>query len=929
MFSLHTNKSTMRFLISNIIFLLFSTASFSQNGLIEGKITDAKTGNPISAVSIQVLGTKITKVSNIDGQFSINLPINKIYQLQFSSVGYAGKILDSVITETDKVNYLNITLSASTKIEGEVIIRSNPKKESVASLIAVQKNTSVVAQVISAEAIRRSPDKNTGEILKRVSGLSLQEGKYVVVRGLADRYNQAMLNGVLLSSTEPDRKTFSFDIFPSGMIENIVINKAFIPELPGEWAGGLIQVNTKDVPSKNFFSLQVGTGFNTATAGKEFYAYKGGKTDFLGYDDGSRGLPNTLPTKSAFNNILDKAEKNKYATLFSNVWTANKTNPEADKNIQLSGGFTKNLGGGKKLAAILALNYRNVYRRNSFANQIGSVNDNIPDIDASYENNKYAKEILAGALANITLQIGSNSKISLKNIINVNTTNYTTLRTGIDFAASNEYVKATELAFKANTFFNTQLTGDHNIKKYNAKLHWFGSFNILDQYVPDQRRVQYVKQNINDPYTLQQATNSSQKSGSRYFGVLNDYNYTAGVDFAKTFKAFKLNQTFKTGYFFQLKDRLFDARPFAIYLPNANAALSSLPQDQVYAAANFGNGNDNKFAINQLYNPNFRYIANAYLNAGFLQLDNMFTPKVRLVWGLRVENFDQLVGSKDKKDPRYVQSTTTDFLPGANFTYKLNTKTNIRVSGSQTIIRPEFRELSNFQFYDFDLSATVAGNPNLVRTKVTNFDLRYEAYPRSGELFTVGLFYKYFKNPIEAFANQGSFNFLNADKATSYGIEIEGRKKLDFINDGLKNFTLQTNLSYIYNRVKSEGRKGLDRPMQGQSPYLINATLQYDVEKYGITTTALFNRIGRRILLVGGDAGLAPVWENPRSVIDFQIAKKVSKNKGEVKLNVSDILNQQAIFYYKAKDEKYLSTDPFFKKIKAGTNFSLSFSYNF
>jgi outer membrane receptor protein involved in Fe transport len=275
-----------------------------------------------------------------------------------------------------------------------------------------------------------------------------------------------------------------------------------------------------------------------------------------------------------------------------------------------------------------------------------------------------------------------------------------------------------------------------------------------------------------------------------------------------------------------------------------------------------------------------------------------------------------------------------DFLPGLNLTYKLNEQTNLRLSGSQTVIRPEFRELSPFAFFDFDLGATTTGNKQLVRTKVTNADLRYEMYPRAGELFTIGVFYKYFDKPIELFFNQtgagssSTFNYINADKAYGYGAELDFRKKLDIVSDGLRNFTFQGNFSYIYNRVTSEGTN-LDRPMQGQSPYLINAALQYDVEKLGLNTTLLFNQIGRRILYVGNN-DFPPVWENPRPLLDFQIAKKVMKRKGEVKLNVADILNKVAYYYHdlnsNGKFDK--ATDAMSIARKYGTNVSISFSYN-
>jgi outer membrane receptor protein involved in Fe transport len=244
--------------------------------------------------------------------------------------------------------------------------------------------------------------------------------------------------------------------------------------------------------------------------------------------------------------------------------------------------------------------------------------------------------------------------------------------------------------------------------------------------------------------------------------------------------------------------------------------------------------------------------------------------------------------------------------------------------------------LSTFQFYDFDLGATVAGNTALERTKVSNFDLRYELYPRAGELFTFGIFYKYFKKPIEVYFNATSgaasstYNYLNADEANSFGAELEFRKKLDVVS-ALKNFTVQGNISYIYNRVKGVGAVE-SRPMQGQSPYLLNASVQYDLQRYGLSTTLLFNQIGRRIAYVGGDDGRQPaIWENPRPVLDLQIAKKVLKSKGEVKLNIADIISKQAIFYNDLNDNKKydLPDDRFAIKRKYGTNVGISFSYSF
>jgi TonB-dependent receptor len=763
-----------------------------------------------------------------------------------------------------------------------------------------------------------------------------------VVRGLSDRYNQAMLNGILLGSTEPDRKTFSFDIFPSAMIDNIIINKSFIPELTGEWAGGLVQVNTKDVPSNNFLNVQVGTGFNSQTVGHDFYTYKGGKYDWLGLDDGSRSLPGALPTKSSLSS-LDQGQKTEYGKQFENVWStdknANNFFPVLNKSFQINGGFNKHLRNNYKLGAIFALNYNQTNKRTEFNNRLYSIQNNIPSLNFDYSNNKYSKDVLWGALANFTLQLGNNNKISFKNLLNVNASDYVTQRTGKDFENNStlgENIRASELALKSNIFFNTQFTGDHNLPQLKAKLHWYGSFNILDQYIPDQRRIQYNQDptDANNPYLLLiSASKTSQKSGSRYYGFLNDYIYNAGGDVTKRFNLGDLSQSIKAGYFFQVKDRLFDSRPFAVYLPIDNPALRNLPADKVFSPENFGNGIDNKFAFNELFGNQYRYIANTILNAGFVQFDNQFTNNLRAVWGVRVEDYDQVIGSMKQSDPRHVHSRVTDVLPGVNITYKVNEKTNLRLSGSQTVIRPEFRELSDFAFFDFDLGATVTGNKTLQRTKVSNADLRYEVYPRAGELITVGVFYKYFKNPIELYFNQSgagsssTFNFINADKAQGFGAEFEFRKKLDFV-DALPNFTFQTNLSYIYNRVERDSFQ-LKRPMQGQSPYVLNASLQYDIEKLGLNTTLLYNQIGDRILYVGGN-DYPPVWEATRPIFDLQVAKKLMKNTAELKLNISDILNQVANYYHDLNDNRRYDKvgDALAIKRKYGTNFNISFSYN-
>ena len=535
--------------------ILFMSVASAQALKLSGKVVNEK-NETLPAVSVK-LNTGAGTTTNVDGGFSLTLNAGIKYQLTFTAIGYADKTVSDVEVLNGQPNELNIVLATSSKDLGNVVVTaraSNARRETINSMIAFQKNTNTVAQVVSAEAIRRSPDRNTGEILKRVPGTSIQEGKYLVVRGLADRYNQAMLNGILLSSTEPDRKTFSFDIFPAPMIENIVINKAFVPEFPGEWAGGLVQVNTKDVPSRGFLNVQIGTNFNTQTINHDFFTYKGGNNDWLGYDDGTRALPGNFPHKSDFN-LLNQQEKTAIGKNFENVWSTQKNSsnflPVLGRAFQLNGGFNQSLGGKNRLGGILAVTYNRSFRRLNYNNSFFSIQDNTASLNFDYNNDKYSQDVLAGALGNLTLQLGNHNKIAWKNILNVNTSDYVINRTGKDFEAdpvNGENIRATELAFKANTFFNTQLSGEHNLPSVKTKLRWYGSFSILDQYIPDQRRIQYNQATAGGPYALLISNTRSQKSGSRYYGFLNDYVYTAGGDLTKNFTWLNRSQSVKAGY---------------------------------------------------------------------------------------------------------------------------------------------------------------------------------------------------------------------------------------------------------------------------------------------------------------------------------------------------------------------------------------------
>jgi outer membrane receptor protein involved in Fe transport len=320
-------------------------------------------------------------------------------------------------------------------------------------------------------------------------------------------------------------------------------------------------------------------------------------------------------------------------------------------------------------------------------------------------------------------------------------------------------------------------------------------------------------------------------------------------------------------------------------------------------------------------------------------VDSKFSEKSRLVWGARVEQYYQNIDYIDLSGRnRSFDQTFLDILPSVNYSYAVNDQTNIRLSGSKTVSRPELRELAPFAFYDFVTQTSALGDPTLKRGQINNLDLKYEIYPKNGEAITFSLFYKDFNDAIEQTLDEGGsperrqINFQNIDKASSYGIEFEMRKKLDFISDKalFEDLTFFTNLSYIKSEVKLNS-VGIDsRPLQGQSPYLINAGLQYSGFNNGLTLTALYNRVGQRIAFVG-NSSIPSIWENSRDIVDLQISKKILKKNAEIKLNFGDILNQNSIFYFNQddKDAYKRSIDKDYVSNKLGSNISLSFSYNF
>lgn len=924
-----------RYIISQFIGLTFSglfmqQAIAQQTGKIAGVITD-KANERLTGVSVKIESINRTTASDVGGDYIFNSLAPGKYKVDFSLLGYRVKSIYDVEVTAGNIATLDIIMEQISNELSEVVITSSQRQESINTVYEQQKNSARISDGISAELIRRSPDKNTGEVLKRISGTTIQDNKFVVVRGLSDRYNTAQLDNSPLPSTEPNRKAFSFDIVPSTLVDNIIINKTATPDLPGDFAGGSIQIVTKDIPVQNFMSFVLGYGYNTQTTFKTFQSGYRNLTDYFGFDNGSRSLAFNFPSTKSVINGLPTARNIASIKSLSHDWNIRTADALPNQNYQFSIGRVRDFErSNNRLGAIVSLTYRNSQQTN-------------PDIIRRYHvydymDEQYKFSTSVGALLNFAYTYGK-SKITLKNIYNRIFDDRFTYRTGVNLAAgSDNRFYAFDLTQKA--LLKITADGEHKLGEKNSKIKWtLGYSNVLNNQ-PDQRKINYSR-NISDRNNpdVQFTANvtSVGKENTRLFFNLKEDIYSADVNYSTPVKVFKRSGIFKAGAVSQYRNRSSDIRFLGLMLnsnaPDANEIrerpISTIFDEDLIMS--------NKYRLEELSNSVDRYTAYAFSNSAYAMLDNKLNDKIRLIWGLRAELYN-LYLSTYSTNAGDIENNNLDLLPSANFTYSITPKSNLRLSYYRTLARPEFRELAPFEYYDYELLAIQEGNPDLKRTLIDNADLRYEFYPAAGQILSLSVFYKKFTNAIESsiidYNSTTTISYFNSKQADVYGAELEFRKTLGFIKDValFNNTTAYANLSLIKSKVENLGNNPLliekERPLIGQSPYVINAGLQ-NSSVHNLNISVSYNRIGRRIYKAGGQA-FPSVWEAPRDVIDFQASLKLIKQKAEFKINASDLLNQNNVLYFDFdKNKKYsLPEDQTIGSYKPGSGITLSFSYS-
>lgn len=929
----------LRLQFLSLLLVFFSVANAQTR--LSGKVINTK-NEPLPGVSVKIVGATGGTTTDIEGRYSLSLSAGKKYELEFSAIGYTSKLINDIEAGQGLDNELNIVLEGAAKdIEGVVVKSTSRRQENTAALLSFQRNNTALSSGLASDFIRRTPDKNTGEVLKRVSGASIQDNKFVIIRGLSDRYNSALINNAQLPSTEPDKKAFSFDVIPSALIDNIIINKTATPELSGEFAGGLVQINTKDVPAKNSLSLGISFGFNTQSAFKDFTGNKRNNTDWLGFDNGNRSLPKEFPSTAQSYRSLGGTnagvqQQIELSKLFkSDVYNEKKSTALPTQAYSLTWGNSSKTRNGGTFGTILSLQYRNSMLKYNVERKLHE-NDGDVLVEVQDAQNKYSVNV--GALANFTYVKGRH-KISFKNLFNQLLEDNYYIRTGV----SNDRIQDINFrssALSQRSLYSGQLEGEHQLTNSGIRLRWNGNFAYNSKSQPDLRTSAYFRsKGTNEPFE------HNDDDTRRFFSDLKDYSYGANGSLAIPFTLGENKQTFKVGGSTLIRVRDFKSRIFRYEPANAtqfDAAKNLLPYNEIFVSENIGMDG---FKILDFTNNQDKYFGASATNGMYGMFDSKFGEKIRLVWGVRVENFQQFLTTKDVSSKRVVVETEKwDVLPSFNFTLSPSNRHSIRVSGSRTVARPEFREIAPFSFYDYEVNYGVNGNPDLKRSSILNGDIRYEFYPKGGEAITVGAFYKRFDDPIELRLNPSSvldrrnYEYANADNAYTIGAEFEIRKGLDFISQHLDAFSIFANLTYIYSKVtlgSTNGTGGVttsNRPLQGQSPYLANVGLQYNSKNTLWNGSLLYNRIGQRLALVGiNDLGFPDIYERPRNQVDIQLARKILNKRGEIKITWADLLNPAYYFYENTDSKKAFTkgTDRLFNSYKPGSTITVGFTYDF
>lgn len=902
---------------------LFRSANPQTNdatGSISGKIIDAITGEPVIGANIIIEGTMLGSATDLDGHFSIRRVPPAIYNIIISYISYQKLTIKDVVVNSGSDTKLNAALNPeSIELGQEVIVVGEASNQYEGALLNQRKKSVQILDGISAELIKRTTDSNTAETLRRVPGITLVDGKFIFVRGVSERYSGALLNNSPLASTEPDKKDFAFDLIPSSLIENTMVIKSFTPDEPGDFAGGLVKVNTVDFPTNRIFSLSYSTSYTENTSTKNFRTSQGGSKDWLGIDDGTRALPDGFPTTAELTG-LTRFDDTLYtiARLLKNTWQSVSRKAPLNRDVKITFGNRYHFL-GSPFGVILSLSYKDDYNYNQLITRDLYSEGFLFD----YKGEKYARNVHWGALLNLAYKLNPFHKIMLKNNYTQDSDDEAFFFLGDQIDRSSN-VKTNALRFVSRSLYSGQVAGESYFPVLEGfTVEWRASYSQSLRDEPDYKRYYYARDlgsTDDSEFRFAFPATPSLREGGRFFSKLSEYRRGYNLDLTKPISSFK----FKVGLAYSNSSRSFNSRLIGMLNP-------------------FNVQSFRRYAIDSLFNPeNFFYgglVIGEYVNAtniysagdetfaiyGMTEIPfSVFGENFLAILGVRNENYILRLRTNDPFTgfPINLDYLNPSMLPSINLIYRMNNSTNLRFSYTETVNRPQFREIAPFNYYDFQEQTNIGGNVNLKEAKIANYDLRFETFPNIDELISISLFYKEINDPIEKIILSSTSNnvrtFTNASFARNWGYEAEVRSSLGNLASFLDNFTFIGNYTKLYSELEEfqEGAPVRKRRMQGQSPYVINLSLNYRNISLDGSISFSYYKFGKRIVEVASSYN-ADWIEKPRDLLDLVITKNIG-NHFEIKIGIKDILSQP----YEIFEEETLV-----RQINTNTKFGLGVSY--
>lgn len=952
-----------------ILFLLTALFATAQNGTIRGTVIEDESGFTVIGANVLVKDTDRGTVTDLDGKFSIEIEPGT-YTVQISYIGFQTLTISDVEVVAGQVNALGeIRLGDDTKQLEEVVVTAKAIRTTEAALMTIKKKAPAMLDGISSARMQLTGDATAVEAAKRVTGVSIEGGKYVYVRGLGDRYSKTTLNGVDIPGLDPDRNTIQMDIFPTNLIDNLVVSKNFTADMPADFTGGLLNIETKDFPEERILSASVSLGYNPQmNLTDEFLTYDGGDTDFLGYDDGARALPAGADAESIPTPISGNSEKEvgDFVRSFNPELGANRETSFLDYSASVSLGNQFDLKNAKegKLGYIFSLSYRNdyTYYDDVFYGEYQRVTDPANN-ELIYANDQFGQlgeqNILIGGLAGLAYKTKkSKYRLTAMRLQNgeKRAGNFVIDNNGDAIGQSGYIALSDNLEYNQRSLTNFLLNGTHVLGETGWEVDWRASTTFSTSDDPDIRKTAFTVSPVDTNFVAGAGGNPS-----RIWRYLDETNTVGRLDITKQYTFRGEDARLKFGGSYTFKERDYEILFYDIQFFGGSTSFDPIPNDVLTDENLFPTGNIYYQSGNNTPNPN-EYNSTVSNTAFYVSNEADLLPSLKTIVGVRAENFVQRHTGRDQRfasgdpngnnldDEKVLDAL--DFFPSVNLIYALGEEQNLRGGYSRTIARPSFKELSFAQIIDPVTNRIFNGSlfslqdwdGNLVETRIDNIDLRWELFMEGGQIFSISGFYKRFDQPIELIrlpqaATSAEFQPRNVGDGQLFGLEFEVRKKLNFISPALENFSFSGNVTVVESQIdmtnaefsnrqlfEREGQTIEDtRQMAGQAPYVINAGFTYGNRDKGIDAGLFYNVKGETLEIVG--TGLYPdIFFQPFHSLNFSFNKKLGADQNTtIDFGINNILNDELESFY----QSFEAEPQVFNRVNPGVSLSVGISHKF